>query len=226
MWSVERVVGDPGRIHARVPADDIAPTLWVVQTSAPALVLGSTQRDDVVDADACRAAGIDVVRRRSGGSAVLVVPGEMLWVDVILPSSHPAWDDDVVRSAWWIGDIWSAALGDLGVTGTRVHHGALVPSPLSPLVCFAGMGAGEVMVGDAKLVGISQRRTRHHARFQCLLHHVWRPETIDALLLPDPADAPGVRTSRLAAITATCDVSDDEMVRALLERLDGAHGRP
>ena len=37
----------------------------------------------------------------------------------------------------------------------------------SEWVCFAGLGPGEVTVGGAKVVGISQRRTRHAARFQC-----------------------------------------------------------
>ena len=39
-----------------------------------------------------------------------------------------------------------------------------------PLVCFAGVGPGEVLAGGRKLVGISQRRTRAGARFQCAVH--------------------------------------------------------
>jgi hypothetical protein len=38
------------------------------------------------------------------------------------------------------------------------------------------VGTGEVSVGERKLVGLSQRRTREGARFQCLVHLAWRPE--------------------------------------------------
>ena len=44
-----------------------------MEASGPAVVLGSTQPEATVDAGAAAAAGLDVVRRRSGGGAVLAL---------------------------------------------------------------------------------------------------------------------------------------------------------
>ena len=56
------------------------------EVDRPALVLGSTQRAEVVDERACADAGVEVVRRRSGGGAVLLEPGAVVWFDVVVPA--------------------------------------------------------------------------------------------------------------------------------------------
>lgn len=153
------------RFHALPIPDPARPELWIHEVARPALVLGSTQDDSVVDRDACRAAGVEVVRRRSGGGSVLLVPGEVVWVDLILPAGASGWSDDVHRPMVWFGKGLAAAFESLGVT-TAVHGGAMRSTPWSRLVCFDGLGAGELTVDGAKLVGISQRRTRAAARLQ------------------------------------------------------------
>ena len=45
----------------------------ILEAERPAVVLGSGQAADVIDAAEAESHGIDVVRRRSGGGAVLVV---------------------------------------------------------------------------------------------------------------------------------------------------------
>ena len=124
------------------------------------------------------ATGVEVVRRRSGGGAVLVEPIGTLWVDVVLPRGDALWDDDVGRAAHWLGDAWAAAIGDRAV----VHRGAMVRAPLSDAVCFAGLGPGEVTVDGRKVVGISQRRTREAARFQCVAYERWDAGPLEAAL--------------------------------------------
>jgi lipoate---protein ligase len=196
-WPVRRLRGDAAALHAEpVPADP-ARAVWVLDASAPALVLGSTQGDDLVDRDAAAARGLAVVRRRSGGGVVLVDPPVTAWVDVIVPAGDPLWDDDVGRAAWWIGRAWQAALDDLGVAPTVVHEGSLACGPLGRLVCFATVGAGEVTTPDRrKLVGVSQRRTRAAARFQCAAYSQWRPGPLADLLR---LDADGARAVEAAA---------------------------
>lgn len=132
----------------------------LVRPDRRAVVLGSAQREDVVDPAACAAAGVDVVRRRSGGGAVLVGPGEQVWLDVFVPAGDPRHDADVSRSAWWLGELWAGALGDAGIAGAAVHQGPLVTGRHGQMACFAGLGPGEVTVAGRKLVGISQRRDR------------------------------------------------------------------
>ncbi|HZQ29045.1 MAG TPA: hypothetical protein VFA94_15215 [Acidimicrobiales bacterium] len=146
---------------------------------APALVLGSTQPWT----DARAGSGLDVVRRHSGGGAVLVEPGGVAWVDVFLPAGDPLWSDDVGQAFWWLGDAWAAALASLGMDGLSVHRGGLISTRWSRMVCFAGLGAGEVTDGaGAKLVGMAQRRTRAGALFQCAVPLRWDVERLVAAL--------------------------------------------
>jgi len=130
------------------------------------VVLGSGQRDLPGLVDRATEAGLDVVRRRSGGGAVLLQPDGVLWVDVLVPRNDPLWDDDVGRSSMWLGAAWCEALTALGVEAD-VHRGLFSCGLAGRAVCFVGRGAGEVVSDGRKVVGISQRRDRGGARFQC-----------------------------------------------------------
>jgi lipoate-protein ligase A len=148
----------------------------------PTLVLGSAQRDADVDGGAVRRAGVDVVRRSSGGGAVLVAPGAQLWIDTWVPRHDELWEDDVVRAAWWFGDAWAAALAALGAEDVLVHRAPATRRAWSARVCFAGLGPGEVTIAGRKVVGISARRTRAGARISATALWCWDPEALVALL--------------------------------------------
>jgi lipoate-protein ligase A len=208
-WSVERSRTSATAFHARDVPDPAVRSVWVCDATGPALVLGSAQSDAGVD----RAAGLPVVRRRSGGGAVLVVPGEVLWVDLVIPAGDPLWHDDVGRAFWWVGEAWAAALAELG-EAAQVHQGGLERSAWSRAVCFAGLGPGEVTVGGRKVVGLSQRRTRAAARFQCAALGVWDPSAIVPLL-----GLPAAAADDLAALAAPVGVDLERLLAALLRHL-------
>jgi lipoate-protein ligase A len=159
----------------------------VLTVDRPALVLGSGQPDSDVDTEAAATSGIDIVRRRSGGGAVLVEPGGLLWVDLVIPASDPLWQTDVGRAAWWVGATWASALERTVGGPAEVWRGAMRRSPWSGRVCFAGLGPGEVCVGGQKVVGVSQRRTRTVALFQTAALLRWDPAPLVALLGVDDA---------------------------------------
>lgn len=194
-WTIERV---EGRAAEHLGRETVAGRLvrWV-ELTRPAVVLGSAQPEGTVDAARAVAAGIDVARRPSGGGAVLVTPGDALWAEVFLPAGDPLWSDDVRVAFHWLGRVWAGALGRLGL-GAGWHDGPLLTSPWSRLVCFAGLGPGEVRVEGRKVVGLSQRRTRTHARFQCCALLRWDPAGLLGLLtgpFPDgarPSDLDGM----------------------------------
>lgn len=211
-WAVERARGAPSVFHARPMPDPVRRAVWVLEPDRPALVLGSAQRDTDVDHAAADTAGVEVVRRRSGGGAVLLVPGDVLWVDVLIPGGDPLWDDDVGRAFLWLGRAWAAALRSLGIDA-RVHDGAMARSPWSGSVCFAGLGPGEVTVAGRKVVGISQRRTKAGARFQCAALSVWDPAAIAELLAVD------VDVDAVAAMAAGVGVDLAVLEAALLLEL-------
>lgn len=190
-WPVEHHRGSAAAFHERTLPDPLARALWWFEVERPAVVLGSTQRPTVVDAAAAEAAGVEVAKRRSGGGAVFLEPGGAIWVDVLLPATDHRWDHDVGRSFAWLGQAWVDVvheLGAVGAGGAVVHEGPLVRRRWSDLVCFAGLGPGEVTVDGRKVVGISQRRTRAGARFQCALLQRWDPRPMLDVLALSPAD--------------------------------------
>jgi lipoate---protein ligase len=150
----------------------------VLEAEGPALVLGSGQPETDVDRNGAASQGVAVARRRSGGGAVLVGPGQVIWVDLLIPSDDPLWDDDVARAAWWVGDAWSAALGAVGLGPAEVWKRPMKKNRWSALVCFAGTGPGEVLIGGRKVVGVAQRRTKAAALFQTAALIQWDPAAI------------------------------------------------
>jgi lipoate-protein ligase A len=213
-WAVSRATGAAADFHAREVLIPAQRTVWCFEPDRPALVLGSTQADATADREACARAGVEVVRRHSGGGAVLLVPGEVLWVDVVVPAGDALWSNDIGRAAHWLGDAWAAALDRSGVTGAIVHHGRLVRGPWSELVCFAGLGPGEVTVEGRKVVGISQRRTRAFARFQCAAVLAWDPAALVGLLSP-----PRPTAAELAGVAVGIPVAAATLAAAVVAAL-------
>lgn len=173
---VIRSRGEAGAFHDRSWGPLEGPQIWVHQVERPALVLGSTQRDPAewVGVGGLGGAwggdtgpGVEIAGRRSGGGMVTIDPERTVWIDVLLPHGHARWDDDVTRSFLWVGRAWARALTRIGLSGV-VHDGPTSRSAWGRQVCFAGLGSGEVTVDGHKVVGLSQRRTRHGARIQSL----------------------------------------------------------
>jgi lipoate-protein ligase A len=229
--------GSAAEFHAAVPPVDGIARRWSFEVTRPAVVLGSRQTDALLDLDRCRADGVEVVIRRSGGGAVLLEPDAVRWVDLVVPAGHPWWRADVTAAMVVVGRAWLDALADVvagvGADGTvttaageaasgplRVHPGPMVHTPWSPWICFDGIGPGEVLAGDAKLVGISQRRTRDWARFQCAVHLRYDPARLERYLagpLPGPVLA--------AAHTPVAVVADGDVLDEVVDRLTRALAR-
>jgi lipoate---protein ligase len=195
--------------------------LRVLEVEAPAVVLGSAQPEGHVDAGAAARAGLEIARRRSGGGAVLVGSGRCAWVDLLIGRDDPRWDDDVRRASRWVGEVWAEALAEVGVAGATVVLG-MEPSPWSSRICFAGAGPGEVRVSGRKLVGLSQRRTRRRALFQCaVLLDADPAPLLDVLVLSDDdrRQAAGAwRAGTLALEAASVEPLLGALLRALAER--------
>src|ERR1700722_14899773 len=76
----------------------------------PTVVLGSAQRAGILKQERVAEIGAEVVHRRGGGGAVLLHPGDHLWIDAWIPRDDPLWDPDVSVAAAWVGAWWRAAL--------------------------------------------------------------------------------------------------------------------
>ncbi|PHX94480.1 MAG: hypothetical protein CK542_00560 [Acidimicrobium sp.] len=183
-WRFNHLRDSAESIHGReLPAER---AIWRASIIDSAVVLGSKQSLDIVNQAACERDGISAVRRRSGGGVVVLNADAHLWIDFVVPRDDELWRDDVGESMWWVGELWADALAKCEIADRdqlRVHRGGLERSALSDLICFGGLGPGEVTLHGQKLVGISQRRTREMARFQCVVHQRWSPDAYRKYLL-------------------------------------------
>ena len=171
------------------------------------LVVGRGARSEAISTAGCRAAGIGIVHRRSGGGPVLWDAG-LLGLDVVLPPAHPLADRDVARAYAWIGMAIASALRTLGVPATAIPLAAarVAQARTDPLhllaarACFGGISPFEVIGPDGrKCVGLSQVRRPQGTIFQCGIALDFDPRTLARALSPEPAD-----TDALDAAFAAC----------------------
>jgi len=201
-WQVHHIRDSAESVHSReLPAQR---AIWRASISESAIVLGSKQSFEIVKQQVCETDGVSVVRRRSGGGAVYLGVNEHLWIDLVIPRDDVLWSDDVGKAMWWVGDLWASALAENEVASRDqliVHHGGLERNEISDLVCFAGLGPGEITLHGEKLIGISQRRTREMARFQCVLHSRWSSEAYEKYLDFDKISGADLSISRDLKLT-------------------------
>jgi lipoate-protein ligase A len=199
------------------------------QVDRAMLVLGSTQPTELVASWALRERGVELARRRGGGGAVFLRPGDHVWLDAWIPRDDPLWVHDVSRAAEWVGAWWSAALEGMGATGFVVHTGRSVPGELGELVCFAGRGPGEVLHSGRKVVGLSQWRSREGALFSTCAYRRWDPAGLIELFVVDDAGRVSLVSDLAAAALGVGELAPavdnlDELCDALIASFDNWSG--
>jgi len=226
-WEVDQRAGSPSELHARWPQAEAQPgsrRVAMCRPDRPAVVLGSTQAEGIVDRERLARRGATLARRRSGGGAVWVAPDDPVWIDLWLPAGDELWVADVTGSFSWAGTVWNRALETVGVADGVVHHGrAVATTGWSSLVCFGGLGAGEVSTPDGrKVVGLSQRRNRQGAWYHGAAYVRWDPAPLlEVLAVTDEARARALRDlgPAVAGLEDWGVASVDGFVAALLAAL-------
>jgi len=165
---VREFVGSAEELHALpMPTDGEQAQLWIMRPTAPVVVMGSSQRPEMFDLAALARDGIELAARRSGGGAVFIDPAVTVWVDVLAPRSSELWSSELTENFLLVGRRWQQALGVLG-HATNLCETSSPRTAASSLACWAGIGWGELTVGPAKVLGLSQRRTRWGSRVQAM----------------------------------------------------------
>jgi lipoate-protein ligase A len=149
-----------------VSAGESPPTLRLYGWDPPCLTLGKHQGLEAADLGFCRANGIDVARRPTGGRALL--HHLELTYSVVAPLATPPLPTALQEAYRLIcGGLVRAcrALGiDAELTGGEVN--LRLPAPTSTVPCFEAPAEGEVVVRGRKLVGSAMR-----AHAGCILQH-------------------------------------------------------
>ena len=137
-------------------ADEACPVLRFYAWRPATLSLGYFQA--YADRHAHAASlGCPVVRRSSGGGAI--VHDRELTYSLVVPVGHP-W----ARRATELYDSVHVALCDaleaLGVRAVPNPQGSTLAPSAEPFLCFERRARGDVLVGDHKVAGSAQRRSR------------------------------------------------------------------
>src|SRR5438067_7976157 len=138
-----------------VAAGTTPPTIRFCGWAPPCLSVAYFQLFDVVDVDGCRALGVDVVRRPTGGGAIL--HDRELTYSVALPASVLGHDGGVLPSYYRLSLALQDGLRRLGVPATLAPESAGSSAAHGP-VCFDRPSAHEILLQGRKLVGSAQMR--------------------------------------------------------------------
>jgi len=130
-------------------------TLRLYRWAPPCLSLGRNQPASEVDAEALEQSGYELVRRPSGGRAILHI--DELTYAVALPLRDPRARGGVLGSCHRLSQGLLEALRLLGAEAAVQQNTA---RPATAPVCFEQPGAYEIVWGGRKLVGSAQVRGR------------------------------------------------------------------
>ncbi len=206
LWLLERTLGTPAENLAldeallRACEEEGGPeTLRFWESPSRFVALGRSRRvDEDVDIGACRADGVPVLRRVSGGGTVLQGPGCLSYA-LVLRLDRDRELADVTRTNRWILERHASAVGS--VTGRAVSL----------------RGTSDLAVGDRKVSGNAQRRTRRAV----LVHGTFLLDLDAAAVaryLPTPGDQPDYRAGRSHAEFLTTLPVPGERLRQALAR--------
>jgi lipoate-protein ligase A len=227
VWRLAEIAAPVEKIHDGDAAlASAARRVAVVRhPTTAAVILGSTQPATGFDADRCAAAGYALARRRGGGGAVLVRPQGQVWIDLFLPRADRLFENDVLKSFRFVGEAWAAALRKIVGPEDDVVLAAPAPSggdEWARVLCFAGVGAFEVLWRGRKVVGVSQRRDRSGAWFHTMaMFELGAAELADLLADPAKRRPAVVRLSEMATALPAA-AAHDRMVAGVLAALPGA----
>ena len=187
-----------------------------------ALVLGSAQ--DATEATTA----LDVVRRGTGGGAVLCDAGTLL-VDLAVPAGYPLAPADVTEAYRPLGETLQAALAGIGIACRAVAVAEAramddARRAAARRACWAGISPYETVLADGrKVAGLAQRRRRGAVLHQLAVPVTTRPGDV-ALHLVDGASL----VPHLAAVASLADAgwqgAPDDLWTALADPLRALAG--
>ena len=120
----------------------------------PAISLGYLQSESDIDAEKCARDGIDIVRRPTGGRAIL--HSAEFTYSVTIPPWHPLAKMTILQTYNEISRALALGLRNLGIPA-KLARGTGRINPKNPS-CFSSTSRYELVVDGKKLVGSAQRR--------------------------------------------------------------------
>lgn len=135
------------------------PTLRLYQWDPPTISLGYFQRYADFEDLSPPAGNLPVVRRQTGGGAIL--HDRELTYSLTLPTDHALIAQSPARLYELAHDAMIACLGSLGISAQRGGRTDDSSPTRGPFFCFARRHRFDVLIGEGKVIGSAQRRTGH-----------------------------------------------------------------
>jgi len=147
------------------------PTLRLYRWQPPAISLGLLQPFEAINETACRQLGFEIVRRPSGGGAVL--HQHEITYAVVVDGKLCPYGSSVLSTYRWLAEGLKAGLKRLGVDISSSPPSQST-SPATKSFCFARLTDADLSVNGRKLGGAAQARKRNF-----LLQHGSIPLQLD-----------------------------------------------
>ena len=189
------------------------PTLRFYGWNKPAFSFGYFQ--DIaseVDVKACRADGIELVKRMTGGGTV--VHGWELTYTLILPRS--AGELSVSDAYQRIGQSLVMAFQQLGIPA-HCYDACTDASQTAQNICLTNPAEHDVMSDNKKLAGVSVRRSRNGIMFQGYLSLDMPPAAILVRVSKDPEVQEILREKSTAINTDGRSIARNTLIQAISE---------
>lgn len=193
----ENLALDEALLDTAEASEDPAEVLRFWEADRPVVVLGrSSKAAEEVQLEACRADGVPVLRRCSGGAAIVAGPGCLMYAVVLSYELHP--------------ELRALDLAHRFVL-SRLREALL---PLASDVQFRG--TSDLAVGDYKFSGNSLRCKRSHLLYHGTLLYDFELTLLDKYLGPAPRQ-PVYRQGRThGAFVANLPLSSAAMKPAII----------
>ena len=172
------------------------PTLRFYTWQPAALSLGYGQPLAAVDTDLAIQCGIDVVRRPTGGQAIL--HNDELTYAVMLPRMHALAAGGVLASYQRLSAGFERGFATLGLEA-RPGEWRPAGSDAEGLLCFASPSTHELSADGVKLMGSAQTRLGGALLQHGSIPFAHDPRIFDLLRLPPPVALRGLRDLRSPA---------------------------
>jgi lipoate-protein ligase A len=159
--------------------------------------------------------GVAVVRRPSGGSGLVHLPGDLLWA-VVLPRGDSRVGRDFVRAYGRLGEGVRRFLGDRDVPAKWVPAPGLVDEYCSL------SSRGQVLASRGKVIAAAAQHATHVA----LLHHGVLPRRLERVdlarwfSLPTPGPADTLTCLEELGLVASAEEQATLLARALAAELE------
>jgi lipoate-protein ligase A len=187
------------------------PTLRFYRWQPPAVSLGRHQKITDIDVEVARRKGYEIVRRPTGGRAILHI--DELTYSVVAAADDPGVRGGVMDAYLRLSNALLAGLQSLGLPHVNKAAAGVRAGPDVSAACFEVPSAYEITANGRKLMGSAQSRRAGYVLQHGSLPLVGEITRLVDILALSPTAATGLRTDlaeRACTLAQALETGDDD----------------